>query len=179
MVNIGTLRAYLTLDDQASVKLSMFASNIDKTTKRIDQVSSKLASSGAALTAGITAPLVGLAALAVQTGVGFTKTMNTLGAVANASVSDMKRMQDAAIEWGNKTAFSAKDAADAMLSLSKAGFTTDQAIGALPDTLNLASAANMSLGEAADLTSNVMKTFGFQTSDLAHANDVLVAAANA
>ena len=50
---------------------------------------------------------------------------------------------------------------------------------AAAQTLQLATAANMSLADAAGTSSNILHQFGLETKDLAHANDVLVAAANA
>lgn len=178
MVNIGTLRGFIELDDRGSAKLRTFESSLDRTATKFDNISGKLTSAGGKLTATITAPIVAIGAVAIKSGNEFIKTMNTVAAVTDASGADFKRLEAAAVEWGQKTSFSAKDAADAMLQLGKAGFTTDQTISALPSTLQLAAAANMSLGDAANLTANVMKTFGLQVTDLAAANDILAKAAN-
>lgn len=178
MIDIGTLRGFLEFDDNATAKLKAFSSTLDQTSSKFDGVAAKLSTAGGALTKFITAPLAAVAAGAVVAGNDFTRTMNLISAVTDSSAADFKRLQSAALEWGQKTQYSANEAASAMLELGKAGFTTDQTIAALPSTLQLAAAANMSLGDAANLTSNVMKTFRLQTTDLAKANDILAAAAN-
>lgn len=177
-MNIGTITANLVLNDRFSSGLMVAARNIDQIGSKFTAVGQKLDSVGTTLTTRLTLPLVGVLVAAVKFGSEFQRTMNLVGAVSNASAADMKRLSDAATEWGQKTKFSNTEAAEAMLELAKAGFTTQETIDALPATLELATAANLSLADAASLTSNTLKTFGLQTTDLAHANDILAAAAN-
>lgn len=146
--------------------------------KELGAIGGEMKTFGTSMTVGITAPLAGIAAAAISFGADFERTMNLVGATSNASQADMKRLSDAAQEWGRKTKFSNTEAAQAMLELAKAGFTANETIGALPSTLQLATAADMSLADAATMTANVMRTFGHTTADLAHDNDVLVSAAN-
>jgi hypothetical protein len=176
---VGTLRAILTLDtaewESATKKVSGSAKAWSKDLKSVGATATQI---GTSLTSLITVPLAGVAYAAVEAGAKFEQTMNQVAAVTNSSAEDMKRLSDAATEWGAKTKFSNTEAAEAMLELGKAGFSTDQTIAALPSTLQLATAANMGLGEAAAMTANVMNTFGLSATDLAHSNDVLTEAAN-
>ena len=59
-----------------------------------------------------------------------------------------------------------------------AGFTTNQILEALPATLDLAAAATLSMGQAADITSNIMSGFGLAANQAGKAADVLAAIAS-
>lgn len=146
--------------------------------RNLEELGGGLRQAGTALSIGITAPLVAMTTAAIKYGGEFERVMNQVAAVTDAGVGDMHKLTAAATEWGQKTKFSNTEAAQAMLELGKAGFNANQTIGALPSTLQLATAANIGLADAASLTANTLNTFGLQITDLAHANDVLVAAAN-
>lgn len=176
---VGLLRVLLTADTaEFSAGMKRVSGDMKAWSKDLKSIGQQATHLGSALTRTLTLPIAGIATAAIAAGSEFERAMNQVGAVTNASAEDMKRLSDAASEWGQKTKFSNREAAEAMLELGKAGFSTDQTISALPSTLQLATAANLGLGEAASLTANVMNTFGLATTDLAHANDVLTEAAN-
>lgn len=78
---------------------------------------------------------------------------------------DLERLQKAAIEVGSKTKFSAQEAAGALDKMAMAGLTTDQSIGMLMGTTNLASATNMDLISAVDMATDAMGAFGLVVND--------------
>lgn len=147
--------------------------------KNLQALGGETRSLGTSLTVGVSAPLAAIGYWAQDAGMGLIQTLNQIEAVTGAGAATMARMRDAAQEWGQKTVFSSADAADALLQLSKAGLDADQAIGALPATLQLAVAAELSMGEAARATANTLAVFKLGVEDMAGANDILVAAANA
>lgn len=177
--SIGRLIGVVTLRDELSPGLLVASRNVDQFGKRMTDLGPKIRNTGATMTAFVTGPIVALGAVAIKSGSDYIRVMNQVAAVTNARASDMARLGDAAMEWGQKTKFSATEAGQAMLELAKAGLDTDQTIGALPSTLELATAANLNLADAATLTTNVMKTWGGTTADLAKSNDIMAAAANA
>lgn len=78
---------------------------------------------------------------------------------------DLERMQAAAMEVGSKTKFSAQDAAGALDKMAMAGLTSDQAIGMLMGTTNLAAATNMDLTNAVDMATDAIGAFGLAVND--------------
>ena len=108
----------------------------------------------------------------------FEDSMQTIKAVTHGTDEQMKAMTKTARELGATTVFSANEAAEGMLFLSRAGFTASQNIEAIPHVLNLAAASATELGEAADWTSNIMKAFGLSTSETQRTVDVLVNTTN-
>ncbi len=184
-VSIGEISATLALRDQLSQQAQSALAALGRLDKglaslgqTLQNAGKKMEDAGATLSLRVTAPLAAVGAVAIKAGAEFERSLNIVAAVSNASAEDMKRLSEAATEWGQKTKFSNTEAAQAMVELAKAGFSVQETIDALPSTLQLATAANLKLDEAASLTANTMRTFGLQTIDLAHSNDILTAAAN-
>ncbi|HEY9367940.1 phage tail tape measure protein, partial [Streptomyces sp.] len=133
-----------------------------------------------ALTAGIGAALIGVAASGVKLRAEFEKSMNTVGAVTGASRGEMKALEKAAIDMGNSTVFSANEAAKAMVELAKGGISVaDMRAGALKGTLLLAAAGGTDLATAAEIASNALNTFGLKGRDMNKVANALAGGANA
>lgn len=108
----------------------------------------------------------------------FETAMSGVAAVTRASAKDLSALRDVAREMGASTEFSASQAADGLRFLGMAGFSAQEAIASLGDTLNLATASGMGLAQAADIASNIMSGFGIAASDAATVTDVLAAASS-
>lgn len=112
---------------------------------------------------------------------GVESAMSGVEAVTKASKQEIADMTAVARELGAQTVFSARDAAEGMKFLGMAGFTTNEIIQATPAMLNLAAAASMDLGRAADITSNIMTAFGIsadRAGEIADTLAVIAASAN-
>lgn len=140
----------------------------------IKKAGSGISSAGQSLTRNLTVPIVGMGAAIIATSGNFEAGMNRVRAVSGATGDDFEALREQAKMLGRTTQFSATQAADAMGFLAMAGFDVDEILGAMPNTLNLAAAAQIDLGTAADITSNIMSGYGVQVEDLAAANDALV-----
>jgi len=105
---------------------------------------------------------------------GFETSMLRVQALSGATGQEFRRLESQAALLGRTTAFSASQSADAMTFLAQAGLKTEQIIGAMPGTLNLAAAGNLDLAQAADIATDVMAGYGMEVSELNRLNDVLV-----
>ncbi len=157
------------------LEIGKFLEGIQKATGGLKSVGQKMAGIGKELTAKVTAPVVALGAGVLQTAADFEAGMNRVRGITGATGDDFTRLQDLAKELGRTTQFSAAEAAAGMEFLAKAGFDVNQVLTAMPATLNLAAAANLGLGEAADIASNILSGFGMDASDLADVVDDLAA----
>jgi len=176
MINIGTLLAVLRLQDKMSPALAKARTNLTKTGEKLKSVGAGMTATGSQMTMGLTLPIVGLGAAAGIAFGSFEKSMNRVKALTGATGGDFKLLENQAKDLGKTTKFSAGEAADAMGFLGMAGFKTKEIYGAMPNVLELASAATLDIASAADITSNIMTGFGQTTEDLAHTNNVLVKA---
>lgn len=133
---------------------------------------------GRSMSLGVTLPLIGVAKAGVETAASFDVTMASLGVNAGIAGKELSSLGDLAIQLGADTVFSANEAADAMLELSKSGMQPASiAGGALASTLDLAATEGIGLSEAATIMANTMNTFGIAAKDSKKVTDLLAAGA--
>jgi len=114
----------------------------------------------------------------VRTVADFEEAVSGLKAVSRATNDQIVELTDTARGLGATTKFSATEAAEGMEFLAKAGFDTNQILSAIPATLDLAAAGNISLAEAADIASNVLSGFQLAASETGRVVDVLASASS-
>lgn len=91
----------------------------------------------------------------------------------------MQKMTNLALEAGAKTKYSAKEAADGINELAKAGVSAaDIAGGALYGALNLAASGNLGVADSAGLVATAMVQFNLKGAEASHVADLLAAGAN-
>lgn len=143
--------------------------------RELGQLTSNL---GNSWTMGVTAPIVATTGAIVAVGSGFEQAINRLRALTGASKEELSGLHDQAIQLGRDTIFSAKDAADAMGEMAQAGLTVQQIQAGAPAVLQLATAATMDFGTAAETVTNIMNGYRLGVDQLGRANDTLTKAAN-
>jgi len=110
--------------------------------------------------------------------VAFSDQMLVVKAVTNATTLEFEKLRETAKGLGATTRFTAAEAAEGMAFLARAGFDVNEVISGIPATLDLAAAAALDLGNAADIASNLMTSFGRTTAELPDIIDTLVFTAN-
>jgi len=135
---------------------------------------------GKSLSMNVTLPLTLVGAASIKTAADFEVAMAQVAVATNTPVSGLKNLSDLAKQLGADTIFSANEAAQAMLELSKAGITPAEiSSGALKNTLDLAAASGMELADSAVVMSAGMNTFNLGAKDSVSIVDALAGAANA
>jgi len=176
---VGILRVLLTANtaefDAAMAKASGQATRWSKDLAGIGRQASQI---GQSLTTSLTLPILGVGVAAIKTGMEFEGVMNSIQGVLRPTAAQMDAVRATAIKMGADTAFSATEAADAILELGKAGFETDTAIASVDKVLQLAAASGLSMGDSAALAARALNAFGLEAKDLNRVNDVLAAAVN-
>ncbi len=156
---------------------------LNKTIQKMDAVqkrSQKLSSTlkkGIGFAAGALGAFSFATALreAVSTLADFEAQMKRVEVLTGATGSQLEALKKLAAELGKTTQFTASQAADAMGFLAQAGFEANTILAVMPDTLNLAAAAQIDLGEAADIVTNILTGYRLEADKLGEANDILVA----
>lgn len=162
------MKATISLDGRG------FTQGISSMRAQLRDLGGSMKSIGRSLSTYVTAPLLGLGAIALKTSGDFQAGMNRVAAISGATGSQLEALRDAASEMGKTTQFSASEAADALGFLAMAGYDADKAIASLPHTLTLAASAGVDLASSADIVSNVLSGYGMGVDQLAHSSDVLV-----
>jgi TP901 family phage tail tape measure protein len=124
-------------------------------------------------TAAVAAAGVAAWILPVKITADFEDSMVRAGALAKATDGEYKTLTDTARKLGRDTRFSATQAATGMQFLAQSGFKTNEILAAMPGMLNIAAAGQVELGEAADITSNILRGFGMQADQSGRLGDVM------
>ena len=103
----------------------------------------------------------------------FSDRMATVGAILQATAADFKLLSSRSRDLAADTRFTAREAADAEVFLARAGFEVQEIYTVLPSVLNLAAAAQLGLGQAADIASNIMQAFNLTAGETSDTMDVL------
>lgn len=155
---------------KAKGKWDSFTSAIVKNEVAAQQVS------GTFLKIGAAAMAVG--AVAVKAFAEFDTSMSNVKAATGESGAGLQKLRDLAMEMGAATAFSAKEAADGIDNLARAGVSTADILGGgLKGSLDLAAAGQMEVADAAEISAIAMTQFGLAGKEVPHVADLLAAAA--
>lgn len=119
--------------------------------------------------------LTGAFTAAVMATSEFQQKMRNVQAVLGASSDAMKAMGDAALEMGQKTLYSAIEAAEGFYFLAKAGFSVQESIAMLPRIAEMAIATNFNLAESTQIVVNSMKAFGLATKETSRVTNLFAA----
>ena len=104
----------------------------------------------------------------------FETNMKTVQAWSGATGQELKDLTDIARKMGATTEWTASQAAGALKYMAAAGFTAKESIAALPGTLDLATAGQVDLATATDITTDVLTAFGLGVEDLSRVNDAFI-----
>ena len=120
-----------------------------------------------------------------QATIGAAARFKDIGPDAVDFQKQLGKIRDRAREAGAATEFTAAQSAEALNFLAKAGFKSAEAFGALDSMINLATATGEDFTRVADISSDLLGSFGLNVDDtaqkiknLARLNDVLVKASN-
>lgn len=154
-----------------------FARGLQTAEKKLRAFSSSAREIGTVLTGFAGAAAVPIA-MATRTFMGFEDQMKAVQAVTGAAGTAFDTLYDKAKELGRTTSFTAAEVAGGMLSLGRAGFSTNEIDAAIASMLNLARASGTDLAQSADIAANTLRSFNLEADQMTRVADVLVATAN-
>ena len=174
----GPARAATNLD-----KMDAAAIRAERSTVGLTGKTKTLGTSMGVMRANIVGAVAGFAAFAaIRSSVAvlsdFESGMSKVAAVTRATAGELEALRDVAKDLGSTTEFTAAQAASGLAFLGMAGFSAAESISAIPAVLDLATAAAMDLGSAADISSNIMSAFGIAATEAGDVADILAAASS-
>lgn len=170
---VAQVTNYLAAMEQAAKKTRELGTEAEKMAQKAEAF--KILG-GAMISMGISATAA--VALAIAKYAEFDSAMSNVQAATQASVADQKLLSAAALEAGASTVFSATESANAIEELSKAGLdTADIMGGALKGSLDLASAGQLGVARAAEISATALQQFNLEGDQAGHVADVLAAGA--
>lgn len=181
-LTVAELNAKLTADTSAFRTAMNKAESSAKTTfDKIGAAGDKMKSVGTKMTTHFTLPIVAGLGLAAKSFGDFETSLNTFQAVSSATRTEMERVGKLAKDLGNDVklpATSAKDAAEAMTELAKAGLNVQQSMDAARAVLQLSAAAQIDNAQAAVIVGDALNAFRLPGKEAARVADLLAGAAN-
>jgi TP901 family phage tail tape measure protein len=160
-----------------------FASNVEKMGAPLAGIATKLKALAPAAAGAV--GIFGAANFfgdAVTKGREFDTVLGAIKAVSGATAEEMAKVNEKAKELGKDSELagtSQSSAAAAMLSLTKGGLSVSEAMDAAKGSIQLAGAAMIDGGQAADIQVAAMSAFKLGAEDATRVADVLVNTANA
>lgn len=122
--------------------------------------------------------VIGLGTAAVKTAADFDSAMAQVAAVSGATGDDLQALRDKAREMGEKTKFSASEAASAMNYMAMAGWKTEDMLSGIDGIMSLAAASGEDLATTSDIVTDALTAFGLTAKDSGHFADILAAASS-
>ena len=151
-------------------KLAEAGEKFEKAGDSITNVGKKVSVASAAVT--------GLGVAAVKTAADFDSAMANVAAISGATGDDLQALRDKARDMGEKTKFSASEAAEAMSYMAMAGWKTGDMLSGIEGIMNLAAASGEDLAATSDIVTDALTAFGLTAEDSAHFADILAAASS-
>jgi TP901 family phage tail tape measure protein len=180
--NVG-LGGVLSFDEKAAVAgMKSAGSAADKFVGQFSAITdvAKSVGSGMGQVAGAVGsfgvaalPATAIIGAGTKVAVDFEKEMSAVGAVSQASATEMAQLTKVAKQQGATTAFSATQAAEGLELLALGGFSAKESIDALPAVLSAAAADGIELSQAADVVSSTLKALDLPATEAGRAADVL------
>lgn len=155
---------------------------------KLQDIGGKISSVGDTLTQKVSAPIAGIAGVAVKTAADFDSAMSGVAATMGYTVEElntegseaqqtMSKLSEFAQEMGKTTAFSASESAEALNYMALAGYSAEQSMEMLPTVLNLAAAGGIELATASDMVTDAQSALGLSTEQTVAMVDQMATAA--
>jgi hypothetical protein len=163
----------------SSINLRFFANiaplvtGLNKAERALDQAGRKMQATGKKLTMQLTAPIVGMGAIAVNTFQAFELQMAKVKAVSGATAEEFKALEADAQRLGASTIFSASQVAELQTEFAKLGFTAKEITQVTEATLYLAQATDSDLARAAEVAGATLRGFGLDANETTRVTDVM------
>lgn len=169
----------------SSDRMIKFQDNLSRARKSLQNTADKVSATGHSISSffgGATLAMGSGLGLATKSAMDFESQMSNVKSVMDPDDAKKygKALQDLAITMGSKTKYSATEAAQGIEELVKAGVSTKDIMrGGLKGALDLATAGELSLKDAAEIASTALNSFKNDNISVTEAANQLAGAANA
>lgn len=172
-----------TLNIKIGANWSEAKKAFDEVQAAVKPVASSLTAVGTSLTKYVSVPLAAAGVASVKFAGDFQQAMrnavSVTGLTGQAAVDAEKKMTALAMQLGQETAFTAKQAADAMYDLASSGWDANEMAAGLPGILNLAAATQSDLAATTESVTATLGQFGLGAEESGRVADVFSAAIGA
>ena len=158
---------------RAGYDLSFFSKSSQNLIRKLHASGQQMKAVGRQMSMSLTAPIVGLGAVATKTFATFEQSMAKVKAISGATGSAFKDLESTARQLGMTTRFSASEVAELMLNYSKLGFSASEIEKITGATLNLALATGEDLAQSATIAGGTLRGFALEADQMTRVTDVM------
>ena len=158
---------------RAGYDLSFFSDSSQNLIRKLHASGQQMKAVGRQMSMSLTAPIVGLGAVATKTFATFEQSMAKVKAISGATGSAFKDLEGTARQLGMTTRFSASEVAELMLNYSKLGFSASEIEKITGATLNLALATGEDLAQSASIAGGTLRGFALEADQMTRVTDVM------
>ena len=158
-----------TLKFDTSIDTKSFQSGLNSMSK----IAGNAMKATTAVIATASTAIIGIGTAAVKVGMEFEAAMSEVQALSGATGDEFNMLEQAAIDAGASTVFSASEAAAALKYMSLAGWDAEKSAKELGGVLNLAAASGMDLAKASDMVTDYLSAFSNSAISAADFADLL------
>jgi hypothetical protein len=162
-----------SINIRAGFDLKAFSTSQQNLIRKLQASGEKMKSVGRSMSMSLTAPIVGLGAVATKTFATFEQSMAKVKAISGATGSAFKDLESTARQLGMTTRFSASEVAELMLNYSKLGFSASEIEKITGATLNLALATGEDLAQSATIAGGTLRGFALEADQMTRVTDVM------
>lgn len=156
---------------------SVFLAKLGEGGEKLKETGNKISETGKKLSV-LSGVVSGLGTIAIKTAADFDTAMSKVSAVSGATGKDLEALTQKAREMGEKTKFSASEAAEAMNYMAMAGWKTSDMISGIEGIMYLAAASGEDLATSSDIVTDALTAFGKSAKSSTRLSDIMAAASS-
>ena len=162
-----------SINIRAGFDLKAFSTSQQNLVRKLQASGKQMKAIGRSMSMSLSAPIVGLGAVATKTFATFEQSMAKVKAISGATGSAFKDLESTAKNLGMTTRFSSSEVAELMLNYSKLGFSASEIEKITGATLNLALATGEDLAQSATIAGGTLRAFGMEADQMQRVTDVM------
>lgn len=174
-----------TLKDESKEFGSVFKQQSELASQKIGEVGQKIKDVGSSvtefggkITAGVTVPMVAGATAAVKMASDFEDAIAKVSTIADTTEVPIEELRDSIVELSNETGISSSEIAENVYNAISAGQKTGDAVNFVDKATRLARAGFAETGDALDILTTIMNSYGLEADQVAKVSDTLIMTQN-
>ena len=140
----------------------------------LQSIGSKATAIGSKLTKTLTLPIVGATTLGVKSAMDYEQALAKVNTIADNTVVPLANMKDEITALSKVMGISVTDLADDVYNAISAGQDTADAVNFVEKSAKLAKAGFAESGQALDLLTTIMNSYGLEAKEVSKVSDILI-----
>lgn len=151
-------------------KLDKFSEGLEKSSQKAEGISNKMKPASTAIT--------GIGTAAAMASIGFEDVMAKVSTIADTTQVPLGDLRKGILDLSNQTGISSEEIANNVYDAISAGQKTGDAVNFVSNSTKLAKSGYAEAGQALDLLTTIMNSYGLKAQDVTKVSDTLIQTQN-